>query len=76
MQAPSTRPARRSHMQVAIGMLVTGLLFVFVPIIVVVAVAQQPFPGAVVGPSEVAPVLGMLLSVVATLMIVQELFGY
>ena len=73
MQAPSTR---QSHMQVAIGMLVVGLLFVILPIIVVVAIAGQPFPGAVVGPSEVAPVLGMLLTVVATLMIVQELFGY
>jgi|GEM_PF-4071365 len=73
MQTPSTR---HSHMQVAIGMLVTGLLFVFVPIIVVVAIAGQPFPGAVVGPSEVAPVLGMLMCVVATLMIVQEIFGY
>lgn len=73
MQASSPR---RSHMQVGIGLLVTGLLFVFVPIIVVMAVAQQPFPGAVVGPSEVAPVLGMLMCVVATLMIVQDLFGY
>lgn len=73
MRVPSTR---HSHMQAAIGMLVVGLLLVIVPIIIVVAVAGQPFPGAVVGPSEVAPVLGTLLSVVATLMIVQELFGY
>jgi len=73
MQASSPR---RSHMQVAVGMLATGLLFVLVPIIVVIVIAHEPFPGSVVGPSEVAPVLGMLLCVVSTMMIVQELFGY
>ncbi len=73
MQAPT--PLRRQT-QIAAGIFVVGLLLIALPIIVTVILDNQPFPGAVVGPSEVAPVLGMLFCVIATLVIIQDLFGY
>jgi hypothetical protein len=72
MQSPTT------HQNTRVGAIVfaVGLLFIFLPIIVVVIVDQAPFPGTVVGPAEVAPVLGLLFCVISALMIIQDNFGY
>jgi 4-hydroxybenzoate polyprenyltransferase len=72
MQSPTTK--RKT--QVGAAVFVVGILFIFLPIIVSVVVGGQPFPGTVVGPSEVAPVLGLLFCVISGLMIIQDNFGY
>jgi hypothetical protein len=73
----SRQPQQMSGaMQGAIAAFIVGVLFIVVPIAVSVIVGGEPFPGAVVGPSEVAPVIGMLVCIISTLIIVQELFGY
>jgi hypothetical protein len=69
-------PTSHKKTQVGVGVFVVGLLFIALPIIVSVIIGHEPFPGTVVGPSEVAPVLGMLFCVISGLMIVQDNFGY
>jgi hypothetical protein len=69
-----TAPGRQS--QLAAIAFVIGLLFIALPIIITVLIDQQPFPGTVVGPSEVAPVLGLITCIIATLIIIQDIFGY
>ena len=72
MQSP------RTHQNTRTGILVfaIGLLFIFLPIIVVIILDHSPFPGAIVGPSEVAPVLGLIFCIIASMMIIQDNFGY
>ena len=73
MQSRST-PGRQT--QLAVIAFVIGLLFIALPIIVSILAGQQPFPGTVVGPSEVAPVLGLLACIISSLIIIQDMFGY
>jgi hypothetical protein len=72
MQSP------RTHQNTRVGAMifVVGLLFIFLPIIVVVILDHAPFPGTVVGPSEVAPVLGLIFCILSAMMIIQDNFGY
>ena len=72
MQTPSSSGR---HTQAAVAMLVIGLLMVIVPLALLVG-QGQPFPGVVAQNSEVVPVLGTLIACIATLVIVQDLFGY
>jgi len=72
MQAPSSSS---KHTQYAIAALVLGLLMIAVPLALLVGLGQ-PFPGTVAQNSEVVPVLGMLVSCIALLVIIQDLFGY
>ena len=72
MQTPSSSGR---HTQAAVAMLVIGLLMVIVPLALLVG-QGQPFPGVVAQNSEVVPVLGTLITCIATLVIVQDLFGY
>lgn len=71
-QLPSSS---RDHTQVAVATLLIGLLMIAVPLGLLVG-QGQPFPGVVAQNSEVVPVLGMLIAVISTLVIIQDIFGY
>ena len=69
-------PTTHRNTRVGAMIFVVGLLFIFLPIIVVIILDRSPFPGAIVGPSEVAPVLGLIFCVISSLMIIQDNYGY
>ena len=72
MQIPSSGGR---HLQTAAACFVIGILMVAVPL-ALLAMQGQPFPGTVAQNSEVVPVLGMLITCISALVIIQELFGY
>jgi len=72
MQVPSSSGG---HTQAALAALAIGLLMVIVPLALLVG-QGQPFPGVVAQNSEVVPVLGMLITCIATLVLVQDMFGF
>jgi len=67
--------SQHKHLGAAIGAFVVGVLLIAIPL-TILAMNGEPFPGTVAQNSEVVPVLGMVIAVISSLVIVQELFGY
>ena len=72
MQVPSSGGR---NTQAALVTLVIGLLMIIVPLALLVGLGQ-PFPGVVAQNSEVVPVLGMLITCISILVLVQDMFGF
>ncbi|HLH73305.1 MAG TPA: hypothetical protein VKX96_08470 [Chloroflexota bacterium] len=68
-------PSQHRHLGTAIGAFVVGVLMIAIPL-TLLTLNGEPFPGTVAQNSEVVPVLGLMICVISSLVIIQELFGY